>query len=74
MADDSQTDRTPLGSVQPVGSARTYASKTDIARCAALTAANFIEKGYWVETYIELHQAARICRDRREEERKQPNK
>lgn len=55
------------------GSAATYATKTEIAKCAALTAANFIEKGHWVEAYIELHHAARICWERREEERQQPN-
>lgn len=60
-------------SLDPLGSAMTYATKTEIARCAALTAANFIEKGHWVEAYIELHQAARICWERREEEHQQPN-
>ena len=55
------------------GSDATYATKTEIAKCAALTAANFIDKGHWVEAYIELHHAARICWERREEERQQPN-
>lgn len=50
-----------------------YATKTEIARCAALTAANHIEKGHWVEAYIELHSAARICWERRNEERHRPN-
>ena len=48
-------------------------TKTDIAKSAALTAANFIDKGWWVEAYIELHSAARICWERRDEERQQQN-
>lgn len=48
-------------------------TKTDIAKSAALTAANFIDKGWWVEAYIELHSAACICWERRDEERQQQN-
>lgn len=73
MNSNEQLDALARRSVQPDGSAATYATKSEIARCAAITAANFIEKGWWVEAYIELHAAARVCWERRDEERKQQN-
>ena len=39
-----------------------YATKSQIAAAAARTAANYIEREMWVEAYIELLAAARICR------------
>lgn len=73
MNSNEQLDALARRSVQPDGSAATYATKSEIAMCAALTAANFIEKGWWVEAYIELHAAARVCWERRDEERQQQN-
>lgn len=73
MQSDSELPSATPGSAPPGGSAATYATKTDIAKSAALTAANFIDKGWWVEAYIELHSAARICWERRDEERQQQN-
>ena len=36
-------------------------SDADMASCYAETAKNFMQKGWWVEAYIELHHAAEIC-------------
>jgi len=73
MPETSENQEARAGCAPLGGSAATYATKTEIAKCAALTAANFIEKGWWVEAYIELHSAARICWERRDEERQQQN-
>lgn len=60
----SETEETnpehPSALAGATGSDAKYATNTKIAKCAALTAANFIEKGHWVEAYIELHHADRI--------------
>lgn len=50
-----------------------YALQTSIAACAARNAATMIEEGQWVEAYIHLHQAAKVCWDRRNDEPQQPN-
>lgn len=36
-------------------------SDAEMASCYAETAKNFMQKGWWVEAYIELHHAAEIC-------------
>ena len=50
-----------------------YATKSQIAAAATRTAANFIDMEMWVEAYMELHAAARICWERRNEQRERPN-
>jgi len=53
-------------------SARAYATTPEIAECAALTAAHWIDKADWIDALIELQLAARICCERLQAERQQP--
>lgn len=73
MAEDKSKTLTPAGSSAAGCSAASYATKSQIAAASARTAAEWIDREMWVEAYIELHAAAQICWERRNEERQQPN-
>ena len=58
------------GSMMP---ATPRVSDADMASCYAETAKNFMQKGWWVEAYIELHHAAEICWRNGKDQRAKPS-